>query len=65
MRFIFLALLLHLSSQAQTQHGKIDMHGGKEEPLYEKKSGFKNAIFGKAAFIESNATKKSLPTHKK
>jgi hypothetical protein len=43
---------------------KIDMHGGKEMGLYEKKRGFQNISFGKSAFVESNATKKSLPTKK-
>lgn len=65
MRFILMGLLLGGFCQAQTEPRKIDMHGGKEQPLYEKKSSFQNVSFGKAAFVDANATKESLPTSKK
>ena len=64
MRFIVLTLLFMSYALAFDSERKIDMHGGKEMGLYEKKRGFQNISFGKSAFVESNATKKSLPTKK-
>lgn len=69
MRLVFIALLFASVASAEIQKGKIDMHGGKEQPMYEKKDNYKSDFsvksFRAAAFGDRNATKeREKPTKK-
>ena len=62
MKISFLIVFLCVYGFAQESKGKIDMHGGKEQNMYEKKSDFKSASYGISAFLDVNATEKKDPT---
>jgi len=69
MRIVFLFMILCIYSSAQETQGKIDMHGGGEQSLYEKsdkkKNDFSSIGFGAAALRDANATqKRNKPTQK-
>ena len=69
MRFISIVVFASLLAQADEMRGKIDMHGGKEQPMYEKKDNYKSDFsvksFRAAAFGDKNATKeRKKPTKK-
>lgn len=69
MRLVFIALLFTSVAFGELQRGKIDMHGGKEQPMYERsfntKSDFSSLGLRAAAFGDTNATKKrEKPTQK-
>lgn len=65
MRFlILLAFLLCLESFAEYEKGKIDMHGGKDESHYEKKSSFSKTTFGVSMFLDKNTSKEKKPIQK-
>ncbi len=49
---------------AEYEKAKIDMHGGKENYSYEKKSSFKHSM-GFSSFIDTNSSKKLKPKEKK
>jgi len=68
-RLAFISLLLASVAFGEIQRGEIDMHGGKEQPMYERKynskSDFSMPSFRAAAFGDKNATKKrEKPTQK-
>ena len=64
MKTILFTLLLCLSSYAEVEQGKIDMHGGKESYSSKEKSDFRNSSMGISTFLDSNTTKKTKPTQK-
>jgi len=64
MKISFLIIFLCVYGFAQESKGKIDMHGGKEQGIYEKKSDFKRANYGISALLDVNATEKKKPTQK-
>ena len=59
-----LLFLLITATLSAYEARKIDMHGGKETPLYKAKKDFQPKAFGISAFRETNTTKKSGPTKK-
>lgn len=67
-KVLLLGLLLCIESFAEYEKGKIDMHGGKETNVYDKKSAFKNATkpkgFGMSLLLDKNATREKKPTQK-
>jgi len=64
MKIALYIFLLSSLSFAEYQKGKIDMHGGKENYKYEKRSNFSNATFGISLFADTNATKSKKPIQK-
>jgi hypothetical protein len=64
MKISFLIIFLCVYGFAQESKGKIDMHGGKEQGIYEKKSEFKNPSFGISVLKDTNATQQKKPTQK-
>lgn len=60
MNIVFIVSLLSLSCYAEYQSAKIDMHGGKDSYMYDKKrSGFGNQGVGMSMFMDKNTTKKT------
>ena len=60
MKTIFIITLIVTSLFAEYQSGKIDMHGGKEAYIYDKKkSSFGKSSMGMSMFMDKNASKKS------
>ena len=64
MKISFFTLLLCVYGFAEELKAKIDMHGGKEHNIYEKKSDFKRANYGISALLDTNATEREKPTKK-
>ncbi len=59
MKKAFIISLLSLSCYGEYQTGKIDMHGGKNSYLYDKKgTGFGNYTVGMSMFMDKNTSKK-------
>ncbi len=49
---------------AEYEKAKIDMHGGKNNYSYEKKSSFGGSM-GFSSFLDTNSSKKTTPKEKK
>lgn len=64
MKVLLILNALIFSLFAQQERGKIDMHGGKEEYSYDKKSSFRGSTMGLSSFLENNSSKKMKPTKK-
>jgi len=66
MKKLFIITLLVSSCFAEYQAGKIDMHGGKDSYLYDKKkSAFGKKNMGMLMIRDKNATKKAARTETK
>jgi len=57
MKYILCVSLLCIESYAEYEKGKIDMHGGKESAIYNKKSNFSQSGFGRSLLVDKNTTR--------
>lgn len=54
MKTVLILIAFSVSVFAQYETGKIDMHGGKEAKVYDKKKGFRNTSMGLSLFLDKN-----------
>jgi len=59
MKIVFILLAIYATLSANYESGKIDMHGGSYDDVYQsRQNNFRNTNLGMSTFLDKNVSKK-------